>query len=280
MSKDEGGAIPAPSAEPRPPWWKRLSVDDLAKLVAVASAVLYGILFLAYRSYYAAVEIDPEDVGVTNSFVLARVFGFILITLVVGAIVVFYLFITSGFTASHRPWADGLRYATISVLIFLLAYYFDWIFPPSIPVVSFPLFGGLLIVIAVILNLLKWSCFAPYRQVPFVIVALLLSMVIPSIAVVQRAAQLGQQARKGELVKPFELFTIPIVDVSAPKIRLHWANPMIPHPREIFGHDQLPEPAEGVLLGQGDNVVIASVRVGGQYRVVRLNVAAVVIELL
>jgi hypothetical protein len=109
-------------------------------------------------------------------------------------------------------------------------------------------------------------------------VALLLSLVIPSIAVVQRAAYLGQQAREGRHVEPFVLCGIPIIDVSAPKIRLYWANPTIPAPRELFDPGQ--RPAEGVLLGQSNNVVIASLRVEGQqYRVVRLNITAVVVEL-
>lgn len=274
-----------PSIRSRPlapwaPWRERVPpVDDLAKLVAVASAVLYGILFLAYRSYYAAMEINPEDVGVTNSFVLARVLGFILITLLVGAVVVGYLFLASGFTAGPQTRADGLRYVTFFVLGAALYFYFSRVFP-SAPQLSPLLIIVALGAIAIILNLMKGPRFAPYWPAAFAIVALLLSVAIPSIAVAQEAAQLGQRARKGHSVTPFNIFKIPIIDVSAPEIRLHWANPMIPHPREIFGHGQLPEPAEGVLLGQGDNVVIASVRVGGQYRVVRLNAGAVVVELL
>lgn len=283
MNKDEGGAIPAPSTRSRSlDQWQGWvpSVDTLAKLVAVASAVLYGILFLAYRSYYVAVEINPEDVGVTNSFVLARVFGFILITLAVGVIVVIYLFITSVSTTGHHPWANSLRYVTMLLLGVALSLYLGWIFPLATKF-SLPLFLVVLAAIAVVLKHMKQSSLArPYWPVAFAIVALLLSVAIPSIAVVERATQRGQQARAGCPVTPFDFLKIPIVDVSAPRIRLHWANPTIAPPREFFGHGQDLKPAEGVLLGQGDNIVIANVRAGEQYRVVRLNATAVIVELL
>lgn len=282
MNKDEGEAISVRSTRSRPlaPWWQQLpSPDDLAKLVAVASAVLYGILFLAYRTYYAAVDIGPEDVGVTNSFVLARVFGFILVTLAMGAVVVGFLFLASGFTPGSRTIADLLRKATLVGLGGALCAYFYYLFP------SISNWAPLLVVVAlfpsvVALNLLKRSRFAPYWPFAFVFVAVVASVVIPSIAVVHQAAQLGQKARGGERVTSFNVFAIPIVDVSAPKIKLHWANPTIPYPPELFGHGQIPEPAMGVLLGQGNDVVIANILVGKQHRVVRLNAATVIVELL
>jgi hypothetical protein len=106
-----------------------------------------------------------------------------------------------------------------------------------------------------------------------VIVGISVSFAIPSIAVNERAAELGQQARSGLPVSPIEVLTVPIVDVAAPQVLVHWANPAVPPPRELVSTP------EGILLGEAGHHLVVSVVTGTHRRLVRLNATSVVVEL-
>jgi hypothetical protein len=102
----------------------RLAATDITKFLAVSSVALYGILFLAYRRYYEAVDVTPEDAGVTNTFVLVRSPGFIVVTVAV-ATILFGLLISDGaISDADRPGHENLRALGRVLLSAAAAYYF------------------------------------------------------------------------------------------------------------------------------------------------------------
>jgi predicted histidine transporter YuiF (NhaC family) len=60
------------------------SLERFAKIASFCTAVIYGVLFIGYRTYYHELGITPEDIGVGSAFVLVRSIGFI--ALVIGAV--------------------------------------------------------------------------------------------------------------------------------------------------------------------------------------------------
>lgn len=163
--------------------------DDLAKLGAVASAILYGILFLAYRTYYSAVDIDPEDVGVSSGFVLVRSIGFVLITLAIATTVAGYILVSTG----SGPWAEahpGLAsYAVLAVLLGALGYYFFSLFPPSAgPLPALLTYGALFALWPTFARLKRSRRYARHFTTAVVTAGVVLSVA---------AATLGEQARRG-----------------------------------------------------------------------------------
>jgi hypothetical protein len=67
-------------------WVNSFTLDIFVKVTAFCAAVIYGALFIGYRTYFNELGINPEDVGVGSTFVLVRSIGFIV--LAVGAVAV------------------------------------------------------------------------------------------------------------------------------------------------------------------------------------------------
>jgi hypothetical protein len=262
-----------------PGWWSRPPrIDDLAKLLPLIGALLYGILFLAYRSYYTAVGVTPEDVGVTNSFVLVRSPGFILLTLGYGTALLGII------VANSRPAPKSLnRAGAISLLASVLlpalaAYYLFDLFPASTPTWVIGPLSLLLAFTGAFTQRFRRSRYRAHGPAVAWIVVILFGVALPAVAVIQQAAHRGQLARAGETVAAYDIFSVPIVDVAAPRITLMWADANVPHPRDIFGSGEA-TPVSGVLLGQGDGFIVVNVPVGAEQRVVRLDPSTVIVEL-
>lgn len=89
-----------------------LSIDEAAKLLAGFGLVLYGILFLAYRAYYSSLSIDPEDIGITSSFLLVRSVSLALLVLVLSPIIASVLSGTLAAAGSfaRKGWSYRVTY--------------------------------------------------------------------------------------------------------------------------------------------------------------------------
>jgi hypothetical protein len=267
---------PAPSSMWRD-YLGRLARADVTRLLAVASAALYGILFLAYRGYYSALDIPPEDVGVNNSFILVRSPGFIVITVVVAAIL-FGMIVSQGNVAGPTlPSHKRAKKVASLLLPAVAAYYFYSLFPPTTSFLVLVLVLTLLVSIGPALQRLEGKRSVSFRRALAATVTICVAVVIPSIAVVQQGEARGVQARSGVPVQPFTVFGIPIVDVSAPAVTVTWANPAVLAPPDAFGRGPSPGSAEGLLLGQGNGFFVVNIEVGGERRLLRLTSASVII---
>jgi hypothetical protein len=67
------------------------TIETIVKVASICAAVIYGVLFIGYRTYYNELGITPEDVGVGSAFVLVRSIGFI--ALVIGAVLLWGLIV-------------------------------------------------------------------------------------------------------------------------------------------------------------------------------------------
>jgi hypothetical protein len=55
-------------------------------MLAVGAILLYGYLSIAYDRFYRGFGIDPSDVGLTYTGILARSSGFVLICLAIASL--------------------------------------------------------------------------------------------------------------------------------------------------------------------------------------------------
>jgi hypothetical protein len=251
--------------------------EDLAKAAGAAGVALYAILFFAYREYYDALGISPEDVGVTNSFVLVRSAGFILISIGVGAAVAGYLFASSGYSAGPLQTSDVVRGVATLVLCAALGYYFAKLFPTSTLQFVPLLLAATPLPLGPLVNRLRQKRDDRRWVSALVASTTLVAIVIPAAGVARQAAELGRQAKAGVAVQPISVLTIPIVDVSAPKVQVYWANQSIPPPVAIFSAGT-GRPVQGTLLGQTSSIVVVNLETGPQPRIVRFAPAAVIVE--
>ena len=49
------------------------SMDSVVKAFAIGGSVIYAALFLAYRTYYSALHVNPEELGINNLYVLGQI---------------------------------------------------------------------------------------------------------------------------------------------------------------------------------------------------------------
>jgi hypothetical protein len=78
---------------PRSTAWETLHLDDLTKILALSGGLIYGVIFMAYRAYYDALNLSPEDVGVDPTYILVRSPGFILLTILAVLFTFLFLFL-------------------------------------------------------------------------------------------------------------------------------------------------------------------------------------------
>jgi hypothetical protein len=79
--------------------------ENFLKLTAFSAAVIYGALFIGYRTYYNELRIRPEDVGISSTFVLVRSIGFIALAIGVVALVgsIVFVFETAPTRLNNAP---------------------------------------------------------------------------------------------------------------------------------------------------------------------------------
>jgi len=63
------------------------TLQNLARLGALSAPLVYAALFVGYRTYYAKLGINPEDLGISTTFVLVRSIGFIALAIAAVALV-------------------------------------------------------------------------------------------------------------------------------------------------------------------------------------------------
>jgi hypothetical protein len=248
---------------------------------AFSGAILYGVIFMAYWAYYDALNLSPEDVGVDTAYILVRSPGFLFLSIAAAGL----SFSLARLTDSLRDWNGSTwpsgrwwsRVVLVTVLNLLLVLYLIQFYQVLRGVVP------LLIVLSVILWLdsvaLRVAEKRGYRYSRYVPLgsAVFIALVLPAVLLNLEVRSLGQYALSGGIVSPIEAFGIPIIDVSAPPVKLHWSDPRTPRPY-YFGNAATPEPIRGTLLGQTDTAVVANLNYENNFRIVRFDAGQVIVE--
>jgi len=267
---------------------------DVAKVAGGLSVIVYGALFLAYRTYYAPLNLSPEDAGVTSSFVLVRSIGFVVLVIIASAppLVAFALLNEwerrrgnpGGVAAALRRYSNyrypGLRRAYV-VTIALTACYAWYLFAFfGVPVQGGP-FAIVTIVLAIMLVLLavmRWSAnLAAFQWLTVCATISVTAVVLPLALTIATADDYGAMAKSGQSIASFDVFGLPVLDVSAPPISVIWADPRTPHATEIFGTQPGPTPVRGILIAQTNNAIYVNVGSGATGRVIRFDPRQVII---
>jgi hypothetical protein len=269
--KEQGTA----DAKPRSPF-----PFDVLKISALGGALLYGVLFLGYYNYYEKLGLHPEDLGVSYTYILVRSIGFIvLISMMLGLMSMIYL---STFETADTPDSEAVdtphskSHVLRSGLLYCILLLYLIILTPR----NWPGFIGGLISVAVITILMVAGAFARESRIKgllvFSVLALLATIIFPTAVVVNRANDLARQALAGHPVAPYELFGVPILDVSARTVTVTWIGSADQRPA-ILGK-QSPEPIQGLLLGLEAGTAVLLIRNPHKTEIVKFPSALVVIE--
>jgi hypothetical protein len=212
-------------------------VGDLLKVVAVLGTSIYAVLFIGYRSYYSVLGIHPEDVGVSHSFILVRSIGLILSAIMFAALitVIFHLGKFILWTA-ESDW-NWRRYMLAFCSIIVIAFFAGQIVSLILSALQVKNSLELRVItpLAFVLTLLlvygfiKIPALNKFAYVGLVF-AILVAVLLPAVAIDNRANQLGASAAHGIPVKPFTIFGMPVLDISSEEAVATWICPMAQRP--------------------------------------------------
>jgi hypothetical protein len=245
---------------------------DVLKVSALGGALLYSVLFLGYYNYYEKLGLHPEDLGVSYTYILVRSIGFaVLIGMMFGLMSMIYL--STFRNAAAPPGKSHILRA--GLLLTFLVFYLVILTPQN-----WPGFIGGLILAVVIVILMIGGIFAGEDRVKglvvFSVLSLLVTIIFPTAVIINRANDLAKQALAGHPVAPYELFGVPILDVSARTVTVIWIGSADQRPA-IFGK-QSPEPVRGLLLGVETGTAVLLISNAHKTKIVKLPSALVVIE--
>jgi hypothetical protein len=237
-------------------------LDFFIKTAPLCAAVIYGVLFIGYRTYYNELGINPEDVGVGSTFVLVRSIGYIALAVAAVAVVAAIVGVlekmqkmreeeeqarkdkkAQGITiqeitlrqwlrhpSKFIPWLEQqMPYTPWTVLfVFLAAVLMGYLLalkPWSWPILWIAVIWVVLVVLAWIVERVS-----PKRVVAVgVFISILIAVVVPMIFIDFRAHDLADSALKvdalkGTVVKPYSILLgiIPVLDVSSDDVDIQW----------------------------------------------------------
>ncbi len=246
---DGATTTPERSAEPKPPpsGLNIPSFGDILKLLAILAGAIYGALFIGYREYFSELRLQPEDVGVDNTFIAQRSVGFILIAAVIaGAALLFAAFIRR--LTDGDPWGRSDTGAIAALVAFIaVAAVITSALGVGKPVAY--VFAAALMVSSVILgrNSFKSSRDRIIAACALMVTAVVV-IVLPALAVYSAASDLAKGGPvAGKRVEPQTLFGMPLLDVSAEHVVASWICPDAQRPPAF---SDLPgNTLSGILVG-------------------------------
>jgi hypothetical protein len=253
-----------PESGSRTSIWEELHLDDVTKILILSGGLLYGIQFMAYRTYYDALNLSPEDVGVDTAYILVRSPGFVFLTLS------FILYAGMSTALGTLGLKYGLKYLLRENAIPGLGRKPDGSRRRVAPGAVIALITGSLIGVALITALSFWiSTNYPRRTLPSFylggestgstiamlaigsaslailwigrrkrilplryLVAIALGILIiggMTTLLLDQAQIRGQKAADGEVVEPLQFLGFVVLDVSSPKVNAMWSDPKTPY---------------------------------------------------
>lgn len=192
--------------------------------------LLYGALFLGYRSFYIRLGASPEELGIGNAYVLPRAVGFIVLILLLSAPLLGIWWAGHYVPGLLRAEEGGDKGARRRVLLLIavvgaiaglfIGVLFGALTSPNVVQDTLVL----LLVSAVGTGLWKAAGASSgelSRRVALAGAGVLI-VLLPTIAIVQRGNALAREALRGQAVDAFDLFGVPILDVSAVPVSITW----------------------------------------------------------
>ncbi len=251
-----------------PPNGARLAptIEFLLKFAAVPGAILYAVLFIAYRRYYSALGISPEDAGVGNTYILSRSLGLaslIMLFVALAAVAVYLedLHVNKRYPAEQASGVRGrirlldrlhsiaARSAGVlkSILAMLFGGFVTSLYPKSTP---FWLIAPSLLLIALV-TAAEYGRFGEHKHLVRFIVAPTVGVLVLTAALnTYSNHQASARALLGCHVRPLEFFGIVILDISATSAQIEWAGSNEQLPRNFTGSSSGTS-VEGLVVGRG-----------------------------
>lgn len=244
----------------------------LLKVSALGGALLYGVLFLGYYSYYDKLGLHPEDLGVSYTYILVRSIGFVVI---MGVLLGLMSLIHQSIS-----WAEGvpnmIAHIFMGILLFILLAIYVIILMPQ----NWHMLMGFFILLVLGAIIIIGIALARRNRnkglIVFSILALLATIIYPTAVIINRANNLAKQALSGKPVVPYELFGMPILDVSARTVTVTWIGSTGQRPATLG--EQSSEPARGLLLGVEAGTVVLLISNPHKTEIVKFPSALVMIE--
>jgi hypothetical protein len=219
------------------------AIDFVLKFAAVPGVIVYAVLFVSYRRYYSALGMDPEDAGVTNTYVLSRSLGLIFLTV---------LFVT---LAALPPYFDENRMSK-----WVKAVASTFLLVPLGAFVAILLKSSNLSFIAIMLMLALFSITVTpdiYSRLGLRARIVRLAVLITVGVILLTAAlssyansQALNRALRGCHVKPLDFHGVPILDISATVAMIDWIGPREQRPPD-FSNFPAQSSVTGLVIGRG-----------------------------
>lgn len=262
-------------------WRDRLPIDWLTKVFALAGGVLYGVLFVAYRLYYEALDLRPESGGIDSAFLAPRAVGMGLLCFAISGCLALFLYPYVLYGSSERRRSSKLLSSVFGLVAVALLFALFTTLLPNLPV-SATLTGAIIAIVGIFVYgnwaSKKLSASPEKGSHAFrlsVAIAVIAAFVLPTAALWVRASELGNAARQGIEFGPYQVLGLPVLDVRAYRATLRWAGSDHSWPPEPFGSGPKAEAVEVLVVARDSATVTLLAGMPGNCRVLRLNAAQV-----
>jgi hypothetical protein len=231
---------------------QRFGIDTFAKTLGLLGVGVYAVLFLAYQRYYSVLGIRPEEIGVTQLFLLSRSVAFLMLV----ALPLLYLSATfgMGMVLEKIPLPLGRRSRPTKrgeevferVMSFLAAIFIasgmvstaQTIGATNTPA-RFALFLGASFFLAagfIQLLMLRIARFPVRRRLELTGGIMgMFALVGTGIALMSEANDAAAAVQQGQELRPVTLLGLPLLDVESQRVRINWIMPAIQRPVDVLG---------------------------------------------
>jgi hypothetical protein len=263
---------------------QRFGIDTFAKTLGLLGVGIYAVLFLAYQRYYSILGIRPEEIGVSQVFLLSRSIAFLILV----ALPLVYISLSFGLAFAAKRVLKPRKSRKLTPLtraLFSIVYgafavcLVEFTRSHVVPVVALRFFGYLmasvLSTISLLLLLLPSLRRAPrHRQFQLMgVIAATFALVAAGAALMDEATESAQLVQQGGEVRPVTMLGLPLLDIESQKVRINWILPSAQRPIDV-----LKEPAGscGLLVGRSGTTIF--VIPDGAGRVAQLPIASITLR--
>jgi hypothetical protein len=231
-------------------------LENMLQLAALAGAVVYGALFTGYRAFYESLGIDPEDVGISNAFILVRSIAFVVLTALV-ALTWFSMTRLVNNAINRRAGKRSRSFISygynIAVAIAIGIFIVFFASPGWPPLAKVVVVVSVLVISIVLTRVADQSSYDDRRKMG-AIAAVIVGFLASTTAIHHYAAHLAEDVNAGKTIAPITIFGIPILDVSSDDIRATWVCPEAQRPPPFT--EALDSSISGFLIGESDTSYI------------------------